>query len=170
MIAVISVIVAVADNGVIGSQGRLPWQVSADLRRFKRLTMGHHLILGRTTYEAVGRPLPGRTMVVVTRDESFEPGGVLVAHSIHEAFALSAGDDEVFVGGGAEVYRQTIDLADRLYLTRIHGSFAGDAYFVGIDSARWRLVSSEAHGADDRNSHPYTFEDYVRRKEVSNEF
>ena len=120
----LSLIVAMSKNGVIGRDGDLPWRLSADLRRFKRLTMGHHLVVGRRTWESIGRQLPGRTMIVVTRSQPEVPDGVLLAGSLNEAIELSlaAGDDEVYVAGGGTIYALALPVSDRLYLTRVHAS------------------------------------------------
>jgi len=145
-----SLIAAMARNRVIGRDNRVPWRLPADLRRFKQLTMGHILIVGRKTFDSIGcRPLPGRRMVVVTRQEGYAPEGVLVARSIEEALALGRGDDEVFVAGGAEIYRQSLPVADRLQLTLIEEDFPGDVYFPEFDPADWRLVEREDHGPTD---------------------
>jgi dihydrofolate reductase len=161
----VSLIVAVSSNGVIGRDGDLPWRLPADLRHFKKTTMGHHLIIGRATWDEVGRPLPGRTMVVITRNLEFEAEGVLVAHSVEGAVALASDDDEPFIGGGAEIYRQALDagLVDRLYLTRVHAEVEGDTFFPAIDFDEWLLADRVNHQADAKNEHPYTFERYDRR-------
>jgi len=155
----VSLIVAVSENGVIGRDGGLPWRLSKDLRRFKQLTMGHHLVIGRRTWEEVGTPLPGRTMVVVTRDRRFAAHGVLVAHSLDQALELARDDDEPFIGGGAEIYRMALErsLVDRLYITRVHADIEGDTVFPEIDLEAWRLTSREDHEADDRNQYPFSF-------------
>ena len=160
----VSLIVAVSENGVIGRDGGLPWRLSQDLRRFKQLTMGHHLVIGRRTWEEVGTPLPGRTMVVVTRDHRFAAQGVLVAHSLDEALELARDDDEPFIGGGAEIYRMALErsLVDRLYITRVHAEIEGDTVFPEIDLEAWRLISREDHEADDKNQYPFSFLVYNR--------
>ena len=160
----VSLIVAVSENGVIGRDGGLPWRLSQDLRRFKQLTMGHHLVIGRRTWEEVGTPLPGRTMVVVTRDHRFAAQGVLVAHSLDEALELARDDDEPFIGGGAEIYRMALErsLVDRLYITRLHADIEGDTVFPEIDLEAWRLISREDHEADDKNQYPFSFLVYNR--------
>jgi dihydrofolate reductase len=160
----VSLIVAVSENGVIGRDGGLPWRLSQDLRRFKQLTMGHHLVIGRRTWEEVGTPLPGRTMVVVTRDHRFAAQGVLVAHSLDEALELARDDDEPFIGGGAEIYRMALErsLVDRLYITRVHADIEGDTVFPEIDLEAWRLISREDHEADDKNQYPFSFLVYNR--------
>jgi dihydrofolate reductase len=155
----VSLIVAVSENGVIGRDGGLPWRLSKDLRRFKQLTMGHHLVIGRRTWEEVGTPLPGRIMVVVTRDRTFAADGVLVAHSLDEALDLVRDDDEPFIGGGAEIYRMALErsVVDCLYITRVHAEVEGDTFFPEIDLEAWRLISREDHEADDRNQYPFSF-------------
>ncbi len=162
----ISLIVAVADDGVIGADGDLPWRLPADWKRFKSLTMGHHLIMGRKTYESIGRELPGRTTVVISRHDLELPLGILLAHSIDEALTHSklAGGSEVFIAGGGEIYRLAFNRADRICLTRIHAEFEGDTFFPAINLREWRLVSREQNLPDERNSHPYDFLVYDRRK------
>jgi dihydrofolate reductase len=161
----VSLIVAVSTNGVIGRDGDLPWRLPADLRHFKKTTMGHHLIIGRATWDEVGRPLPGRTMVVVTRDRGFHADGVLVAHSVEEALALARDDDEPFIGGGAEIYRVALEreLVDRLYVTRVHAVVEGDTSFPPVDWTGWLLADRIDRPADDKNPHPCSFEVWDRR-------
>jgi len=146
-----------AENGVIGRNGQLPWRLSADLRRFKRLTMGHHLIMGRKTFESIGRPLPGRTSIVVTRQQGYESPGVLVAHDLPHAMQLAADDDEVFIIGGSELYRQALQLVDRIYMTRVHASVDGDVRFPSMDESAWRGVDRCQHPADEENEYDSTF-------------
>jgi dihydrofolate reductase len=154
-----SLIVAVAADGAIGLKGDLPWRLPADLRRFKRLTMGHHLIIGRRTWESIGRVLPGRTMVVVSRDSQYQPGveGVRVAHSLGEALKVAADDREPFIAGGASLYREALDIVDRVYLTRIHATFEADTFFPVIDWERWVVTVEEFHDSDEKNDYPHTF-------------
>jgi len=160
----VSLIVAMSSNSVIGRDGDLPWHLPADLRHFKTTTMGHHLIIGRATWDELGRPLPGRTMVVVTRNRDFSTDGVLVAHSVAEALSLVGDDDEPFIGGGAEIYRQTLDaeMVDRLYITRIHAEVEGDTFFPDIDLDEWLLADRVDHPADEKNEFAYSFERYDR--------
>lgn len=141
----LAIIAAVARNGVIGSGNRLPWHLPEDLQHFKRLTMGHHLVMGRKTYDSIGRPLPGRTTIILTRQPGYRADGCLTAGSLAEALALCGTDPEVFIVGGAELYAQTLPLADRLYLTLIEADFAGDACFPEIDLAQWRETAREQH-------------------------
>ena len=159
----VSIIAIVATNGVIGRDNALPWFMPADLKRFKALTMGHHMIMGRKTFLSVGKPLPGRTTVVVTRSRDFVADGVLTAQSIESAILLTQDDPEVFICGGAEIYEQTIHRADRMYITRVHADVEGDTVFPEFDDVNeWKLVDAEHFEADDRNTYPYSFLTYAR--------
>jgi dihydrofolate reductase len=140
----ISIIVAMAKNRVIGANNALPWHLPQDLKRFKALTMGHHIVMGRKTFESIGRVLPGRTSVVVTRNPGWEAGGVLVARSLADAIARAGDDPEIFVIGGEQIFREALALADRIYLTQIEREFDGDAFFPEIDPDGWNLSSREA--------------------------
>ena len=157
---IISLIAAMAANRAIGRDGLLPWHLKADLQRFKRLTMGHWLIMGRVTFESIGRPLPGRTTVVVTHRPGYAPEGVVIARSIEEALALPQGD-EAFVAGGAAIYEQTIDRAERIYLTLIEREYEGDVFFPRFDERGWRLTQDEPH-ASDGNAPPFRYLTYER--------
>jgi dihydrofolate reductase len=161
----LSIIVAVADNRVIGREGDLPWRLSADLKRFKALTMGHHLLMGRKTFESIGTVLPGRTTVVISRGQPDLPTEVRLVHSLEQAVELARahGDDEPFIAGGAEIYAQALPAADRLYFTRVHADSEGDTLFPAWQEAEWQEVFREDHPADDRNAHPYSFLVYERR-------
>ena len=134
----ISLIVAMARNRVIGANNALPWHLSSDLKRFKALTMGHHLVMGRKTFESIGRVLPGRTSVVITRNPDWHTEGVVVASSFADAIRKTAGDEEVFVIGGEQVFRDALPQADRIYLTELDRAFPGDVYFPPLDPAQWR--------------------------------
>src|SRR5258708_4028851 len=160
----ISLIAAMSSNRVIGINNTLPWKLSADLKRFKQLTMGHCLIMGRKTFESIGRPLPGRTTVVMTHQIAFNPPGVTVAHSIDEALQASSGD-EVFIAGGGELFNQTLDLADRMYLTIIQKYFEGDAFFPEIDESDWIITFKEEHEPDDQFPNRFSFLDYERKND-----
>ncbi len=157
----VSIIAAVADNGVIGRGGSLALRIPADLARLKRLTMGHHLVMGRRTWESIGRPLPGRTTIVLSRDQRYAAAGARVRTSLAEALAQArnAGDSEAFVMGGGEIYRLALPLADRLYLTRIHASPPGDTTFPPI-GGEWREVRREEH--PEGTPAPFTFVDLIR--------
>ena len=162
----ISIIAAVADNGVIGRGGKLPWHLADDLRRFKRLTMGHTIVMGRRTWESIGRRLPGRRIIVVSRrtDYHAEVEGIAVAASLDAALqqAEAGGDEEAFVIGGAELYREALARADQLYLTSVLADVAGDTHFPDIDWNEWCLLEAEEHHADANNDHPFSFEVYER--------
>ncbi|ADO74366.1 dihydrofolate reductase [Stigmatella aurantiaca] len=158
----LSAIVAMAANRVIGANNQLPWRLPTDLARFKRLTMGHTLLLGRKTYESIGRPLPGRTLVVVTRQRDYAPAGVQVVHSLEEALARARGDTEAFIAGGADLYAQTQHLWNRLYLTRIERDVPGDTWFPEVDLSAWRLIEQEHHPATGESGLPHAFLTYER--------
>lgn len=160
----LSIIAAMSANRVIGSNNDLPWRLPADWKRFKSLTMGHHLIMGRKTFESIGQPLPGRTTIVITRQTGFAPaGGVLVAHSIDQALQMVTGDNEVFVAGGAQIYQQMLPRADRLYLTSIHAEFEGDTDFPEFEESDWQLISEENQEPDEKNPYSYSFLVYERK-------
>ena len=159
----LSIIAAMSLNRVIGRENRLPWRLPSDWARFKKLTMGHCLVMGRKTFESIGRPLPGRTTVVLTRQRDYAPPGVQVAQSLEEALAMATGD-EVFITGGSEIYRQTLPRAERLYLTLIKATLEGDTYFPEFAEADWPLVSQQDHPADAKNPYPYSFLVYERKK------
>jgi dihydrofolate reductase len=171
----VSIIVAMGEGGVIGRGGALPWHLPADLARFRRITMGHPLIMGRRTYESIGRPLPGRASIVLSRQGDFRPAGVQPAGSLEEALDLARRveaaqgtadqDAEVFVIGGADVYRQAMPSADHLYITRVHVPVFGDRWFTEPDSFEWTLIDQVERPADSRNPHRLTFQHYMRRKD-----
>ncbi|WP_418981874.1 dihydrofolate reductase [Alistipes sp.] len=158
----LSIIVAVAENGVIGDKNALLWHISEDLRRFKALTSGHPVVMGRKTYESLGRPLPNRTNVVLTRQAVAIPGCTVV-HSLQEAIALFAPQEEVFVIGGAEIYAEALPLADCFYLTRVMHPYAGDTRFPAWNEADWRLTACESYPCGKEYPWPFAFETYVRR-------
>jgi dihydrofolate reductase len=141
----LSLIVAMARNHTIGINNTLPWHLPEDLKHFKALTLGHHIIMGRKTYESIGRPLPGRTTIIVTRDPAYRQEGCLIAHSVEDAMRLSAQDDEAFIVGGANLYRQTLALADRLYITEIQADYQGDAHFPALDGTQWQETTRQRH-------------------------
>jgi dihydrofolate reductase len=165
----ISLIVAMERNRGIGLDGRVPWQLSADLRQFKRLTMGHTLIQGRITWESIGRPLPGRRMVVLTRQAGYEvPAGVYVCESLGEALELarSAGDDEAFIGGGEAVYREALPLADRIYLTYVDAEVDTDTHFPEFDETEWESMTLLEHPADERNDYAFRTDLLIRQGNI----
>ncbi|MDO8294496.1 MAG: dihydrofolate reductase [Gallionella sp.] len=141
----ISIIVAMAKNRTIGINNTLPWRCPEDLKHFKALTMGHHMIMGRKTFDSIGKPLPGRTTVVVTRDRELTIEGCLIAYSLPEAIAACAGDEQIYIVGGAEIYAQALPLADTLYITEIQQNIAGDAHFPEFDHSAWQEIARDAH-------------------------
>lgn len=156
---IISLLVAMDDKRGIGNAGKLPWHLSSDLKRFRALTMGHHLIVGRKTFESIGKPLPGRQTIVVTRDGSFKREGCFVAGSVQNAIALARerGETEVFVIGGAEIYAQALDAADRVYLTKVHAEVDADTFFPELEREAWIEKQNTDHPADKENQYAFTF-------------
>lgn len=153
----LSLIAAMDRNRVIGINNQLPWHMPADLRHFKALTLGKPVLMGRHTFDSLGRPLPGRANIVVTRDAHFRPEGVTVCGGLDEALAAAGEVEEAMVIGGASFYAQCLPRADRLYLTVIQHEFAGDAWFPEYDARAWRVTAEEAHEADERNAYAYRF-------------
>jgi dihydrofolate reductase len=168
---IISAIVAAAENYVIGDGADIPWRLSSDLKYFKRTTLNHHVIMGRKTYESMGRPLPKRTNVVLTRDPFYIGTGIVVARSLEEGLqiALDNGEEEVFIIGGGEIYRQSLPYLDKIYRTRVAASPKGDTFFPELPDGEWQLASVEAHTADEKNEYDYTFEVWERISSASAE-
>ena len=160
----ISCVVAVANNNVIGKNNDIPWYLPADLKYFKKITLGHHILMGRNCYESIGRPLPKRTNVIITRDPFFIASNCLIAHSIHGALEVAHdnGEDDVMIIGGGTIYQQTKDVWDTLYITEVDLNVDGDVFFPEINKDEWNLISSDAHEPDDKNEHPYVFKKYQR--------
>ena len=156
---IISLIVAMDRNRLIGNNNQLPWHLPADLAHFKQVTMGKPIIMGRKTYESIGRPLPGRTNIVLTRDEGYRADGIVLSGSLQKALdcAASEGAEEVMIIGGSNIYEQALELSGRLYLTLVDAEFEGDAWFPEIDKEKWLEISSEAHSADEKNPVDYRF-------------
>jgi dihydrofolate reductase len=153
----IALIVAMAENRVIGRDNRLPWRLSADLQHFKRVTLGKPVVMGRRTRESIGGPLPGRDNIVVTHAMDYAADGARVVHSIDEALRAAGDAEEIMIIGGAGLYEQTLDRAARIYLTLVHAAVEGDVRFPCIDPDVWRVTSSETFRADDRNQYDYSF-------------
>ena len=159
----IALFVAIAENGVIGREGGLPWRLSSDLKLFRKLTMGKPLIMGRKTFVSLGKPLDRRDNIVTTRDKSFVAEGAIIVHSLDEAIARAQdcadrrGVGEIVVIGGAAVYQEALPRANRIYLTRVHAAVTGDVTFPHIDWSQWRQVLSEAHEKSPRDAYPFTF-------------
>lgn len=163
---IISIVAAMDRERGIGVDNRLPWRLSADLKKFRELTMGHHIIVGRKTFESIGRPLPGRRMIIVTRDRIFKAEGCDVVHSVEDAIELARGrgESEVFICGGAEIYAQTIGVADRMYLTLVDAEVAADTFFPDFDKSEWSERESFYQPLDDKNQYPFTFKLMVRKR------
>ena len=159
-----SLIVAMSRNRVIGANGAIPWHLPEELKRFKRLTLGHHIIMGRKTWESIGRPLPGRTTVIVSRQRGYSVPGTKIAHSLDEAVAACGEDSEIFVIGGAELYAQALPRAGRLYLTTVDAEVAGDTTMPEFELTGWREVSSESFATDERHRYPFRCVVYERAK------
>ncbi len=155
-----------AENRVIGRGAELPWRLPADMKHFKSLTSGHPVIMGRKTFDTLPSPLPDRRNVVVTRDRHYARPGVEVAHSLEEALRLVAGEVEVFIAGGGEIYAEALPLADRLHLTVVHTEAEGDVFFPTIDSEEWVLREEERHEPDERHAYAFSFRLYLRRSEL----
>lgn len=151
----ISLVVAMDRNRLIGNDGELPWRLPADLKQFKALTMGKPIIMGRRTHESIGRPLPGRHNIVLTRQRQYSAPGCTVAHSIPQALEAAGEADEAMVIGGSAIYRQFLALAGRIYLTLIDAAFSGDTYFPEFDWEEWNIISEEERQPDARNPHPF---------------
>ncbi len=158
----VSIIVAMGRNRVIGRDNSLIWHLPADLKHFKETTMGKPIIMGRKTFESVGKPLPGRTNIVVTRRKGYSAQGCLAAGSVEQALELVAGEPEVFIAGGGEIYRQSLPLADRMYITIIDHDFEGDTFFPEFSRKIWKITGENYHPADDRNKYPMIFRVYKK--------
>ncbi len=160
----LSLILAMAENRVIGRDGALPWRLPADLKHFKTLTLDHTIVMGRKTWESIGRPLPRRRSIVLTRDPAYHAKGAEMASSLDQALGLAAGDDEVFVIGGAAVFAEALPRAGRVYLTRVHAELEGDVMCSPLDDGSWELTGEERREADDRHAYPFTFQVWERRE------
>lgn len=160
----VSLIVAASENDVIGRDGDMPWRLSADLQRFKKLTMGNTIVMGRKTYQSIGRLLPGRQTVIVTRQPDYTVAGAIIADSIAQAVNTPSAGGELFVVGGGEIYAQALDLADQIYFTRVHAVIEdGDAFFPQLDPQQWERIEATEVPADEKNDYATTFEIWRRR-------
>ena len=154
----IAIIVAAAENNVIGKDNGLIWHLPADLRHFKQITMGHPMLMGRKTYESIGKPLPGRTSIIITTQEDYTAEGCLVTHTLEEAIEQAQQlDEEICIVGGAEIYKQALPLVDTIYLTRVHHTFEGEVYFPELNEAEWETLEQEHHEPDEKNKYNYSF-------------
>ena len=159
----LSMIVAASENNAIGKDNDLLWHLPKDLKYFKETTKGHHIIMGRKTFDSVGKPLPGRTNIVISRREDFNPEGVVRANNLENAIELVEDDQEPFIVGGAQIYEQALDYVDRVYLTRVHAHVNGDTHFPELDPDEWQRVLHENHKKDDHHAFDFSFEVWERK-------
>ncbi|QCR22933.1 dihydrofolate reductase [Pontibacter sp. SGAir0037] len=161
----IAIVVAIAENNVIGKDNQLIWHLPADLRHFKQLTLGHPIIMGRKTFESIGKPLPGRTSIIITRQQDYQVEDCVVVHSVEEALAKAKElDERASIIGGAEIYRQALPFTDTVYLTRLHHTFEGDTFFPELPAEDWQQVAEAFHEPDEKNKYSYSFIELKRRK------
>ncbi|MBI2592574.1 MAG: dihydrofolate reductase [Candidatus Colwellbacteria bacterium] len=170
--SVISIVAAMDRNRVIGVENRLPWLMPADMKRFRDLTIGKPILMGRKTFESIlaslGKPLPNRLNIILTRDQNYKaPNGCRVVHSVDDALAMANGAEEVMVAGGADIFQQFLPYADSVYMTEIDSDFEGDASFPEMPETEWRRVQSVRHEPDEKNPHPYSFQLYVRKEKLN---
>ena len=163
----ISIIAAISENNAIGKDNKLPWHLPADLKHFKSLTIGHHIIMGRKTFESIGKPLPGRTTIIITRKTGYKADGCIIVSSIENAISAVKNDSECFIIGGAEIFNQTVPLADKIYLTRIHQHIEGDTFFPDIAPGLWNKISEERNNPDEKNEYDYSFITYSKKISVN---
>ncbi len=159
----LTIIAAVAKNNALGKNNQLIWHLPADLKRFKKITSGHHIIMGRKTFESLGKPLPNRTTIIITRNINFKAAGCIIVNSLTEAVKIAAVDENPFILGGAEIYKQAMDVADILDLTIVHKEFDADVFFPEIDHTIWKETSREDLKADDKNKYDYSFVTFKKR-------
>lgn len=159
----IIVIAAAAENDALGINNQLLWHLPDDFKRFKQLTTGHHIIMGRKTFESFPKPLPNRTHIVISRQSDYKREGAIVVNSLEEALRIVPSDQDVFIIGGGEIYSLGVMIADKIELTRVHSDFNADVFFPAIDTKKWELVSREFHDKDDHHQHAFTFETYLKK-------
>ena len=159
----LSIVVAVSENNVIGLANDLPGKLSGDLKRVKALTMGHHLIMGRKTYDSIGRPLPGRTTVIITRQKGFHAEGCTIANSLNAAIEIASNDSEAFIFGGGEIFKQALPFTQKVYLTRVHCSVNGEIYFPEMNLAEWKKIAEQKYLKDEKNEYDCTVEEWKRK-------
>jgi dihydrofolate reductase len=159
----ITLIAATSENNALGKDNQLVWHLPNDFKRFKQLTSGHHIIMGRKTFESFPKPLPNRTHIIITRQKNYTVEGCFIANSIENAIAMAPKDEEIFIIGGAEIYKQSIDFADKIELTRVHSTFDADAYFPEINLNNWTLVFEEHHYKDEKHQFDFTFLTYLKK-------
>ncbi len=158
-----TIIAAIAANNALGKDNDLIWHLPADLIRFRKRTTGHHIIMGRNTYESIGKPLPNRTTVIITRNQQYKAPGCVVVHSMQEALAIAKNDAQPFIIGGAQIYEEAILFADQLDITEVHAEFKADVFFPKIDGNLWKETKRETFSSDEKNHYKYSFVSYVRK-------
>ncbi len=159
----ITLIAAAAENNALGKDNQLIWHLPDDFKRFKQITSGHYIIMGRKTFESFPKPLPNRTHVIITRQKDYTVEDCIVVNSIEEAIAISPKEEDVFIIGGAEIYNQSIDFADKIELTRVHANFEADAYFPEIDTTKWKIDFEEFHTKDEKHTFDFTFQTFIKK-------
>ena len=159
----ITIIAAIAKNNALGKDNKLIWYLPADLKRFKKVTLGHHIIMGRKTFESLGKPLPNRTTIIITRNKNFTQHGCIVVNSLNEAIEATKEDENPYILGGAEIYKQALNIADKLDLTFVHQNFEADVFFPEIDFNIWKETSREDFNSDEKNKFNYSFVTYLRK-------
>jgi len=160
----ITMIAAAGENNALGKDGDLVWHLPDDFKRFKKLTTGHHIIMGRKTWESFPRPLPNRTHIVITRDKNYTASQAIIVHNMKDALDLCKDDPHIFIIGGGEIYNLGLDYATHIELTRVHGDFEADAFFPAIDKEIWELNESAFHPSDEKHKYSFTYETYKKRK------
>lgn len=160
----ITIIAAIAENNALGKDNQLIWHLPADLKRFKKVTSNHHIIMGRKTFESLGKPLPNRTTIIITRNPNYTAEGCVIVNSLQEAIDAATEDENPFILGGAEIYTLAIEIADKLDLTFVHHQFEADVFFPKIDKTVWKETSREDFKADEKNIYDYSFVTYIRDK------
>jgi len=160
----ITIIVAVAQNNALGKNNQLIWHLPDDLKRFKKLTLDHYIIMGRKTFESLPGVLPNRKHIVISRNPNYQKNGIIVAENIEQAMKIVPKDEEVFVIGGGEIYNLFLKIADKIELTQVHQNFEADTFFPEIDQEKWEVVFSEFHPKDQKHQHDFTFKTYIKRK------
>jgi len=163
--SIITIIAAIANNNALGKDNDLIWHLPADLKRFKKVTTGHHILMGRNTYESIGKPLPNRTTVIITRNKEYKADGCIVVNSIEKAIEVAKSDEHIYIIGGAQIYKQAMvtNLVDQLDITQVHESFEADVFFPEIDLDTWKESAKEDFKADEKNKHDYSFISYTKR-------
>lgn len=159
----LTIIAAAGTNNELGKNNDLVWHLPNDFKRFKKLTTGHHIIMGRKTFESFPKPLPNRVHIVITRNKNYHPEGALIVHSMEEALALVAHDEQPFIIGGGEIYNLGMDVAEKIELTRVHGTFEADTYFPDIPEDSWKLVEEEHHPKDEKHHFDFTYFTYIKK-------